>query len=112
MFGAADPVYRGVAIPLAFWKIAVFDKPGGGQSATAYLISQRKLVEGILTEAFVPETFQVPVRKVGELTGLAFEPLYALDPLDGQVEESPGALEALGTRVPGHQLRGYEDLRL
>lgn len=112
VFTAADPVYRGVAIPLAYWKIAVFDKPGGGQSATAYLISQKQLVDGIVTESFVPETFQVPVRTVSEMTGLDFARLSALDPLDGQVGESPGALEALGTAVPGHRLGSYADLRL
>ncbi|NKX53692.1 DNA/RNA non-specific endonuclease [Arthrobacter mobilis] len=112
VFAAADPVYRGVPIPLAFWKIAVFDRPDGGQSATAYLISQRKLVEGILTEAFVPETFQVPVRKVSELTGLDFAGLFALDPLNDRFEEAPGSLESLGTGIPGRQLRSYADLQL
>ncbi|MFD1212962.1 DNA/RNA non-specific endonuclease, partial [Arthrobacter sp. GCM10027362] len=112
VFTAADPVYRGVPVPLAFWKIAVFDKPAGGQSATAYLVSQKKLVDGIVTEAFVPETFQVPVRKVSELTGLDFAYLFALDPLNDHFEESPGALESLGTSVPGRRLHSYEDLRL
>jgi endonuclease G len=112
VFTAADPVYRGVAVPLAYWKIAVLDKPGGGQSATAYLISQRQLVDRMVTESFVPETFQVPVRTVGELTGLDFGRLSTLDPLAGQGGASPGALEALGTAVPGHRLDSYADLRL
>ncbi|MCG2621729.1 DNA/RNA non-specific endonuclease [Arthrobacter sp. I2-34] len=112
VFGTADPVYRGVQIPLAFWKIAVFDKAAGGQSATAYLVSQRKLVEQILTEAFVPETFQVPVRTISELTGLDFRHLFASDPPNDTFERAPGVQESLGTSVPGRELRSYADLQL
>jgi endonuclease G len=108
VFTSADPVYRGVAIPLAFWKIAVLDKPGGGQSASAYLISQRQLVEGMHLEAFVPQTFQVPVRQIDALTGLDFAYLAASDPLPAPPPAQ--ALPEPGTGVPGVALRSYADI--
>ena len=72
-------------------------KESGDLSATAYLLSQEELIEGL---ELVPETFsygayktyQVPVRRIEELTGLSFGSLADADPLTG-LEATPAATE-------------------
>ena len=112
VFGRADPVFQGVQIPLAFWKIPVFQQAGGGTPASAYMISQRELVEGMMLESFTPATFQVPVRTIGELSGLDFTPLFAWDPLNATTGALPAAREELGTLTPGRELHTFEELQL
>jgi endonuclease G len=113
VMAADDPVYRQTQIPLAFWKVLVFAKPDGPLSATAYLISQKQLVDDVIArEAFVPETFQVPVSTVIELTGLDFSELLAFDPLNVELAESLTARETLGIRTPARHVATYGDLRL
>ncbi|MET0190289.1 MAG: serine hydrolase, partial [Pseudonocardia sediminis] len=83
----ADPVYRGLAIPLRFWKIGAF-VTGGVLGTTGYLLDQTAQV-GDVTERAEGDppplgpyrTFQVPVARIGELTGLELGPLVAADAL-------------------------------
>ncbi|MFW6187325.1 MAG: DNA/RNA non-specific endonuclease [Actinomycetota bacterium] len=105
-----DPLYRGHRIPLAFWKIVAFQRTDGQPSATAYLISQRDLVTGAVLEAFIPTTHQVPVRGIGELTGLDFAHLAPMDPLDGSGAEL--ARESFEDRLPSHVVESFDDLVL
>jgi endonuclease G, mitochondrial len=85
VFAPDDDVYRGVQLPRQFWKVVVMARTDGTLSATAYLLSQATLIEGLESvEEFsygAYRTFQVPVTKVEELTGLSFGPLVASDPL-------------------------------
>jgi endonuclease G len=77
-----DPEYRGTRLPRQFWKVVVIAKPGGGLSATAYLLSQSQLLTNL--EAFTYgayRTFQVPVHQIALLTGLDFGDLPNHDPL-------------------------------
>jgi endonuclease G len=81
-----DDTYRGVQLPRQFWKVAVMVKTGGKLSATAYLLSQEQLIKGLelVTEAFsygAYRTYQVPVRRIEQLTGLSFGSLADADPL-------------------------------
>lgn len=112
VFTVGDPEFLGTRIPLAFWKIPVFRRPDGKHSASAYMISQHELVEDILREAFTPVTFQVPVRRISELTGLDFAHLFDWDPMDNEFEPLPQAQEALATPTPARELRTFEDLQL
>jgi endonuclease G len=112
VFTARDPDFQGTPIPLAFWKIPVFRRPDGSHSASAYMISQHELVEEILREAFTPATFQVPVRRVSELTGLDFAHLFDWDPMNDQFTPLPKAQEALATPTPARELHTFEDLQL
>lgn len=112
VFAAGDPEFQGTRIPLAFWKVPVFQRPDGSHSAGAYMISQHELVENMLREAFTPVTFQVPVRRISELTGLDFGHLFDWDPMNNEVEPLPGAQEALATPTPARELHTFEDLRL
>ena len=88
IFSDEDDNYRGVQLPRQYWKVVAMVKDNGRLSATAYLLSQEKLLQGIGDEAFVLEdfsygaykTFQVPVRRIEKLTGLSFGQLRNFDP--------------------------------
>jgi endonuclease G len=84
VFAEDDPEYRGTRLPRQFWKVVVIARPGGGLSATGYLLSQSRLITDL--EAFTYgayRTFQVPVHQVALLTGLDFGDLSSSDPLRG-----------------------------
>ncbi|OII60574.1 endonuclease [Streptomyces sp. CC53] len=86
----ADPPYRGIQVPLRFWKVAAFVHDGA-LGATAYVLDQspdlsrdadRALV-GAVPGAPPPlgafRTYQVPIADVVELTGLDLGPLPGAD---------------------------------
>ncbi len=84
-----DPLYRGVRLPLHFWKIAAVVKADGALSVSAYLLDQKELVEGL--ERFEPDTFQVTVEEIVERTGLDFTYLAGVQVLladDGGLERT------------------------
>lgn len=85
VLAADDDAYKGVQLPRQFWKVVVMVKQTGDLSATAYLLSQEKLIHGleIAPEEFsygAYQTYQVPVRRVEELTRLSFGTLTDADP--------------------------------
>ncbi len=87
-----DPTYRGVQIPLRFWKVAAFTT-GGELASTAYVLDQSPLIDDATTSGVTAgdpavdqapplgpyRTFQVPVSDVVALTGLDLGPLPAVD---------------------------------
>jgi endonuclease G len=94
----ADPVYRGVQLPLRFVKVAAF-VDDGELAATGYLLDQTPLVGNLPAAADEPpplgsfRTFQVPVADVAALTGLDLDQLAAVDRLPtlvGQAAAEPG----------------------
>lgn len=96
VFGDDDPMFTTeggdqVKIPLQFWKVVAVVRPDGQLSATAYLLSQSRLVDDMLAEEFVfgPfKEFQTTVREIEELTELSFHQLRQHDPLGTGVEEA------------------------
>ena len=97
VFSKSDPPYRGVRLPKQFWKVAVMIRPDGKLSATAYVLSQAQLIKDIEAEEFAYgkyKTYQVPIRKVAELTGFDFGHLRDCDPL-ATVEEALGIREII-----------------
>lgn len=97
VFAADDAVYRGIQLPKQFWKIAVMVR-AKKLHATAYLLSQAALIQNLKEADFAYgayRTFQVPVKKVEQLTGLSFGKLSAADPLNG-AKESTAPLEVSG----------------
>lgn len=86
-----DPVYRGVQIPLRFYKIATWLQDGN-LACTGYVLDQIQLVQTILAaeairvDTKIPplgafRTFQVPVRDIADLTGLSMPALLEADVL-------------------------------
>ncbi|MHA7192000.1 DNA/RNA non-specific endonuclease [Arthrobacter sp. MDT2-16] len=90
MFSDADPVYRGVEIPLRYFKVAVF-LHDGALAATGYVVDQTPQVAdlddvpkpGAVGDDAPPlgpfRTFQVPIRDIAVLTGLDLEQLVGVD---------------------------------
>lgn len=87
----ADPAYRGVALPRQYWKVVAMVTGAGRLSATGYLLSQAALLDDLGPEEFsfgAYRTFQVPVARLGRLTGLDLGAFAAGDPL-GTLETTP-----------------------
>jgi endonuclease G len=99
VFAADDDRYRGVQLPRQFWKVVSMVKTNGELSATAYLLSQRELLQD-LRRAREPfsygayRTYQAPLTRIEELTKLSFGTLVEADPLvqRGRAAEAPREL--------------------
>ncbi|NYF23937.1 DNA/RNA non-specific endonuclease [Sporosarcina sp. JAI121] len=89
VFRMDDVIYRGVQIPAEFWKIAVIVKKDGNLSATAYLQTQKNLIDDLEFVYGEYKTYQVPISKIEAITGLDFEELRNHDPLN-QLESTTG----------------------
>lgn len=96
VFRMDDIIYRGVQIPAEFWKIAVIVKKDGNLSATAYLQTQKNLIEDLEFVYGEYKTYQVSISKIEVITGLEFKELRNFDPLNqlestiGYVIDAPG----------------------
>lgn len=89
-----DPPYRGIRIPLRFWKVASWQGPSG-LAATGFVLDQSDLVdtsEGILATAPLGafRTFQAPIADIAEMTGIDFGALPDADVLTAQTVRSEG----------------------
>ncbi|MFZ2054886.1 MAG: DNA/RNA non-specific endonuclease [Candidatus Aminicenantales bacterium] len=80
VFGEDDPIYRDARIPLQFWKVAVIVKDDGQLSATAYILSQADMVEGLEFAYGEFRTYQIPITELEKLTSLDFGFLRNHDP--------------------------------
>ncbi|MCI1018400.1 DNA/RNA non-specific endonuclease [Microbacterium sp. C5A9] len=81
----ADPPYRGIRIPLRFWKVAAWHGQDG-LAAAGFVLDQTELVDttdGLLaaTPLGAFRTFQVPIAEIARLTGIDLGPLVAADVL-------------------------------
>lgn len=89
-----DPPYRGIRIPLRFWKVAAWQDPTGLR-ATGFVLDQTELVdtsEGLLAApplgAF--RTFQAPIADIAGIAGVEFGPLIAADVMRGEKARAEG----------------------
>ena len=95
VFRSDDMLYRGkFKIPAEFWKVAVMIKDDGKMSATAYLQTQKNMIENLEFAYGEYKTYQVPVARIEEITGLDFGELSKCDPIvniesAGMVIEAP-----------------------
>lgn len=90
VFAASDETYRSIQLPRQFWKVVVMVKKKK-LHATAYLLSQAKLIQGLVEADFsygAYKTFQVPVSKIAKLTALSFGKLPLADPLNKATESN------------------------
>jgi endonuclease G, mitochondrial len=115
VLAADDPVYRSVAIPRRFWKVAVW-ADADALGATGYVLDQTDLLKEVLsTEPAVGVlpapplgeylTYQVPISDIADLTGLAMAQLEAVD----RFKPPP---TAAAERRPWMRLRTHEDITL
>lgn len=117
-----DPPYRGIQIPLRFWKVVAFVQDGA-LAATGYILDQTPLVHDVdaaLAEAAaageVPplgafRTFQVPIADIAVLAGVDLDQLILVDrlnaPVTGETPPPPG-----GTSSTWVQLGTLDDVVL
>lgn len=104
VFGARDPEYRGVKIPLAYWKVIAFINEDGRPSASAYMIDQKQELRNLEATFGVYKTYQRSVRQIEELAGLDFG---ALSNFDGFSNEE----RATNVRIES-ALRSPADMRV
>ncbi len=82
VFREDDLLYRGeFQIPAEFWKVVVVLKEEERLSATAYLQTQKNLLDDLEFAYGRYRTYQVPVAKIEGLTGLDFGVLRTFDPI-------------------------------
>jgi len=120
---ADDPAYRGVQVPLLFFKIAVWAFGGGADvRAAGFVLDQSpeldraELERGVVSAAAAGDppplgpfrTFQVPIRDIAELTGLEFSQLAAVDAL----QPVPTAAPPTGSAGAWLPLRDVDDVAL
>jgi endonuclease G len=104
---APDPEHAGVRVPRWYWKVAVVARPGGTLGALGFLVSQADLVDRAVSDlrsdeaaVDVAATFQVPVSRIAELTGLDFGPLSACEaPSVAGFGREAGGILAGGVRL-------------
>jgi endonuclease G len=91
-----DPIYKGIRLPLAFWKIIAYIKADGTLATAAYVLEQGKLIQDILgfEAAFDPGAHRVKLAHLKERTGLDFDYLIA-----AELPLSSDGLEAARDRV-------------
>ncbi|WP_055604224.1 DNA/RNA non-specific endonuclease [Streptomyces aureus] len=108
----SDPPYRGIQVPMRFWKVAAFLQDGV-LAAAAYVLDQspdlsrdaERALAGATTGAPPPlgpfRAYQVPVSDVAEITELEFGPLPDVDvmPETRAPEERWRRLESYGDIV-------------
>ena len=104
VFRPNDPVYRGVAIPLAYWKVVAFIHDDGRPSASAYLIDHDGDLDAqsLLFGAF--KTYQRSVLAIEGLTNLDFGLLRQFDGFSNEETATGDMVRALITKA--------EDIRL
>lgn len=71
----ADPVYKGVRLPLAFFKVIAYVGADNALATAAYILEQAKLIEDMdgLEAAFEPGSYRVTLAHIKERTGLDFD---------------------------------------
>lgn len=109
VFRTNDKVYRGVKIPKEFWKLVVFANDAGESSATAFVLTQAALIQGLEEEFEVGQyaTVQIRIKDLETKTSLNFGPFRDWDLL-----EQEGAEESFSGDVPAVVLKSLQDMVL
>jgi DNA/RNA endonuclease G (NUC1) len=100
-----DAMFHGVQLPKEFWKVVVMLRDDGRLSATAYLLSQEDMVEGLEFAYGEFRTYQVSIALIEKKTGLDFGSLRTCDPVGKRT-----ILE--GAERGPVEIRGPRDLEL
>lgn len=99
-----DPLYRGVQIPRAFWKVVAFLGDDGKPSASAYLIDQTRELDQLELVFGALRTYRRSVTQIEQLTGITFGELALYDGFSNEEQITGTRIEAL--------VQGPEDIRL
>lgn len=78
VFRDDDRLYRGVRIPMAYWKVVAI-RTATRPSATAYLLSQSKMLDELEFMFGQYKTYQLAIKEIEALTGLDFGDLSKYD---------------------------------
>jgi endonuclease G len=92
VFNKNDLIYRGkYRIPSEFWKVVTIVKNNDNHSisSTAYLQTQKQLIENLKFLFGEYKTYQVQIAKIESLTGLNFGNLRNFDPLSKRKDIIP-----------------------
>ena len=112
VLGDSDHPYRGIEIPLEFWKVAVMRNTETGQlSATGYVLTQSDMVSGFEFVFGAFKTYQVSLATIESKTGLDFGRLSGFDPLGGR-RERRGGFEAGPADSTPKRIQGMGDIIL
>ena len=99
-----DRVYRGVGIPRQYWKVVAIRTPER-PSATAYLMSQEKLLEELEFIFGQYKTYQVAIKEVEAMTGLDFGALSQYDGFSNRGVRADGRWERT-------EIRDWKSIRI
>lgn len=112
VFSEKDKDYRGILLPLQFWKMAAIVKNDGKMSVSAYLLSHKDLLDDTGERGLIGDTgfedyktFQIPLTRLKELTNLNLDDLFQFDPLHARKRSLMAGGDAL-------EIGGSEDVRL
>jgi endonuclease G len=100
IFASNDPMYRGIQLPRQFWKIIYFREAGDPAiKAKGYVLTQADLLNQ-LEVLDLPEfsVFEVPIFRIGEMTGLSLPFGSVLEGL-AQRREAEAAAEGIIRRI-------------
>jgi endonuclease G len=79
VFRSTDRLYRGVRIPIAYWKVVAFVSDAGRPSATAYIVDQAEELRDLEATFGAFRTYQRSVSAIERLSGLSFNGLADFD---------------------------------
>ncbi|HEY5745357.1 MAG TPA: DNA/RNA non-specific endonuclease [Chryseolinea sp.] len=82
IFHEDDPVFKGVQVPMSFFKIIVWRNPAGDMKTTGFILKQDQLVGDINFELAYDDVFktlQSSVANIESQTGLTFAKIKAWD---------------------------------
>jgi endonuclease G, mitochondrial len=110
VFTEKDIDYRGIKVPLQFWKMAAIIKKNGTPSVSAYLLSHEEFLGDLAERGLIDDegfgaykTFQIPLTQLQELTNLNLESVLKFDPV--QKERGLTASKPM-------EIKGFDDIQL
>jgi endonuclease G, mitochondrial len=110
VFSEKDIDYRGIKVPLQFWKMAALVKNDGTPSVSAYLLSHEEFLDDLAERGLIGDTgfgeyktFQISLEKLQTLTNLNLDALLKYDPIHKE--------RGLMSSKP-MEIKGMDDIRL
>lgn len=104
IFRSTDRLYRGVRIPVAYWKVVAFVSETGRPSATAYIVDQLEELRELEATFGAFRTYQRSVSAIERLSGLSFNGLADFDGFSNEEQVSRTSIVA--------ELRSPADVRV